>query len=279
MKIFLVVSCCLLSALCVVESVITKAAGVVGGQVTIQCSYADKWFGKSNDKYFCRKNCDSYNDILVQTQKNKNYIERGRYTIHDKRNGDFTVTIKNLVKSDSGTYWCGVDRSIKVSYQEVRLTVTDAPPKPSTVTSRPNFSTTFLPSGDISVGPSQRAVLGPPVVIMVCVSLAVLVVGLILLLIYKWRRDRTSSRPVTNPDTTTQDSTYQTLNTTTQDSTYQTLNTTTQDSTYQTLNTTTQDSTYQTLNTTTQDSTYQTLNTTTQDSTYKTLISKTTDPN
>uniref|UniRef100_A0A674BQ96 Immunoglobulin domain-containing protein n=1 Tax=Salmo trutta TaxID=8032 RepID=A0A674BQ96_SALTR len=157
MKILHVVSCCLLSALCVVESVITKATGVVGGEVTIQCSYADKWFVKSNDKYFCRKKCDSYNDILVQTQKNKNYIEKGRYTIHDKRNGDFTVTIKNLMKSDSGTYWCGVDRSIKVSYQEVRLTVTDAPPKPSTVTSRPHFSTTFLPSGDISVGPSQRA--------------------------------------------------------------------------------------------------------------------------
>uniref|UniRef100_A0A674BQF7 Ig-like domain-containing protein n=1 Tax=Salmo trutta TaxID=8032 RepID=A0A674BQF7_SALTR len=137
--------CFCFTALCVVESVITKATGVVGGEVTIQCSYADKWFVKSNDKYFCRKKCDSYNDILVQTQKNKNYIERGRYTIHDKRNGDFTVTIKNLVKSDSGTYWCGVDRSIKVSYQEVRLTVTDAPPipTPSPLTSRPHVSTTL----------------------------------------------------------------------------------------------------------------------------------------
>ncbi|KAK6300989.1 hypothetical protein J4Q44_G00290870 [Coregonus suidteri] len=35
--------------------------------------------------------------------------------------------------------------------------------------------------------------LGKPVLIMVCVSLTVLVVGLILLLIYKWRRDRKSS--------------------------------------------------------------------------------------
>ncbi|KAK6300994.1 hypothetical protein J4Q44_G00290920 [Coregonus suidteri] len=114
------------STLCVVESAITKVTGVVGGKVTIRCSHADKWFGKSNDKYFFGKKCDSYNDILVQTQKNKNYMERGRYAIHDNRDGDFTVTIKNLMKSDSGTYWCGVDRSIKDSYQEVHLTVTDA---------------------------------------------------------------------------------------------------------------------------------------------------------
>ncbi|XP_045565636.1 CMRF35-like molecule 5 isoform X3 [Salmo salar] len=189
MKIFHVVSCCLLSALCVVESVITKATGVVGGQVTIQCSYADKRFGKSNGKYFCSKKCDSYNDILVQTQKNKNYIEKGRYTIHDKRNGDFTVTIKNLVKSDSGTYWCGVDRSIKDSYQEVDLTVTDAPPKPSTVTSKPHVTTTFIPSGDISVGPSQTA--GTSVVIIVCVSLAVLVFAVIPLIFYRcWHSNK-----------------------------------------------------------------------------------------
>uniref|UniRef100_A0A4W5PCA9 Immunoglobulin V-set domain-containing protein n=1 Tax=Hucho hucho TaxID=62062 RepID=A0A4W5PCA9_9TELE len=116
----LVTVCFCFTALCVVESAITKVTGVVGGQVTIHCSYADKWYGKSNGKYFCGKKCDSYNDILVQTHKNKNYIERGRYAIHDKRNGDFTVTIKNLVKSDSGTYWCGLDRSIKDSYQEVQ---------------------------------------------------------------------------------------------------------------------------------------------------------------
>uniref|UniRef100_A0A8C8IAB0 Immunoglobulin domain-containing protein n=1 Tax=Oncorhynchus tshawytscha TaxID=74940 RepID=A0A8C8IAB0_ONCTS len=128
-------------ALCVVESVITETTGVVGGQVTIQCSFADKWYGKSNGKYFCGKKCDRYNDILVQTQKNKNYIERGRYIIHDNRYGDFTVTIKNLMMSDSGTYWCGLDTSIKDSYQEVHLTVTDAPLKLSTVTSRLHVST------------------------------------------------------------------------------------------------------------------------------------------
>ncbi|XP_071031976.1 CMRF35-like molecule 7 [Oncorhynchus clarkii lewisi] len=268
MKILHVVSCCLLSALCVVVSAGTKE--VVGGHVVFSCSFF--WAG-TNNKYFCKGTC-SGRDILVETKRSKT-VSQGRYSIEDKGDGVFYVTIKNLMKSDSGTYWCGVERYGLDTYQEVNLAVTDASPETSTLTSRPhvsttlpnlsktssnlsttlpNLSTTFMASGDISVGPSQRTV--TPVVIMVCVSLTVLVVGLILLLIYKWRRDRTSS--------TTQDSTYQTLNTTTQDSTNQTLNRATQDSTYQILNTTTQDSTYQTLNTTPPD---KTLNITTQDST------------
>ncbi|XP_064817202.1 CMRF35-like molecule 8 [Oncorhynchus masou masou] len=287
MKILHVVSCCLLSALCVVESAGMNVKEVVGGHVTVGCSFT---LARNNNKYFCKGTC-SGRDILVGTKGSKTATQ-GRYSIEDNSDGVY-VTIKNLMKSDSGTYWCGVERYGPDTYQEVHLTVTDASPETSTLTSRPHvpttlpnlsttssnlsttLSSTFKASGDISVGPSQRTV--TPVVIMVCVSLTVLVVGLILLLIYKWRRDRTSSRPVTNPDTTTQDSTYQTLHTTTQDSTYQTLNKTTQDSTYQTLNTTTQESTEQTLNTTTQDSTYQTLNTTTQDSTYQTLNTTTQD--
>ncbi|XP_071246053.1 uncharacterized protein [Salvelinus alpinus] len=211
MKIHHVVSCCLLSALCVDVSAVTKE--VVGGQVMFSCSFT--WAGTHN-KYFCNGTC-SDGDILVETKGSKN-VSQGRYRIEDKGNV-FYLTIKNLMKTDSGTYWCGVRRYGLDTLQEVHLTVTDAPPKPSPVSSRPhvsttlpnlsttfpnlsttfpntsttlqNLSTTFLPSGDISVGPSQRAV-----VIVVCVSLAVLVVGLILLLIYKWRRDRKSSTVV-----------------------------------------------------------------------------------
>ncbi|XP_071202662.1 location of vulva defective 1-like [Salvelinus alpinus] len=229
----LVSVCFCFTSLCVVESVITKVTGVVGGQVTIQCSYADTWFVKSIDKYFCRKKCDSYNDILVQTQNNKNYIERGRYAIHDNRYGDFTVTIKNLMKTDSGTYWCGVERYGPDTYQEVHLTVTDAPPKPSTVTSRPHFSTnlpnlsatlsnistTFLTSGEISVHSSSRAdpTLDSPgagqsqragLMVWTSVGLVVMVtvLGLVLLLFYRQRRGtRRTPPPVssnTQPDPT-----------------------------------------------------------------------------
>ncbi|XP_045569232.1 CMRF35-like molecule 5 [Salmo salar] len=137
MKILHVVSCYLLLALCVVETAVINVKEVVGGQVKIKCSHT--WAG-DNEKYFCKREC-YHRDRLVQTEGNKHYVEKERYTIEDLRNGVFYVTIKDLRKSDSGTYWCGVGRYGPDTYQEVHLTVTDAPPKPSTVTSRPHFST------------------------------------------------------------------------------------------------------------------------------------------
>ncbi|XP_071003822.1 CMRF35-like molecule 5 [Oncorhynchus clarkii lewisi] len=138
MKILHVVSCCLLSALCVVVSPGTKE--VVGGHVMFSCSFF--WAG-TNNKYFCKGTC-SGRDILVETKRSKN-VTQGRYSIEDNRDGVFYVTIKNLMKSDSGTYWCGVERSGLDTYQEVNLTVTDAPPTSttSTVTSRRHVSTTL----------------------------------------------------------------------------------------------------------------------------------------
>eukprot|EP00063_Salmo_salar_P065107 XP_014039942.1 PREDICTED: CMRF35-like molecule 1 [Salmo salar] len=164
MKILHVVFCCLLSALCVVESAVIKE--VVGGQFTVGCSFT--WAG-TNNKYFCKGRCSS-KDILVATKRSKT-VTQDRYSIEDKGNV-FYVTIKDLRKSDSGTYWCGVGRYGLDSYQEVHLTVTDAPPTstPSPLTSRPHVSTTlpnlsatlsnistFMASGDISGHSSSRA--------------------------------------------------------------------------------------------------------------------------
>ncbi|KAJ8001474.1 hypothetical protein DPEC_G00169870 [Dallia pectoralis] len=146
MKIRQIVSCLLL-ALWFVEIAVGET-GIVGGQVHIKCSHNWEW---SNNKYFCKRTCSGQN-ILVQTLSDRNYIERGRYRLHDYRNGDVTVTIKNLQKSDSGTYWCGMERFGLDSYQEVHISVSDAPSttklSPVTFTSTvsstlPNISGTF----------------------------------------------------------------------------------------------------------------------------------------
>uniref|UniRef100_A0A8C7JLM3 CMRF35-like molecule 1 n=1 Tax=Oncorhynchus kisutch TaxID=8019 RepID=A0A8C7JLM3_ONCKI len=131
-----VISCDCTVCFCLTAGINVK--GVVAGQVKIKCSHT--WAG-DNEKYFCKIKC-YHRDRLVQTEGNKNYIEKGRYTIEDLRNGVSYVTIKNLRKTDSGTYWCGVERYGPDTYQEVHLTVTDAPPRPSTVTSRPHVCTT-----------------------------------------------------------------------------------------------------------------------------------------
>ena len=107
-----------MTALCVVESAVTKE--VVGGQVTVGCSFT---LAGNNNKYFCKGTC-SGKDILVETNGSKN-VSQGRYSIEDNRDGVFYVTIKNQMKSDSGTYWCGVDRTIKDTFLEVNLKVTD----------------------------------------------------------------------------------------------------------------------------------------------------------
>ncbi|KAL1005553.1 hypothetical protein UPYG_G00060590 [Umbra pygmaea] len=306
MKIIHVVFCYLLSAaLCVEASPYgVFAEGYEGGEVTFRCSHSQGPL-YSNNIYLFKQS-----DILVQATESKK-VTQGRYSLENTGDGKLTVTIKELKKSDSGTYWCQViwtDQGVYLSVKDA-IPIFEVPhfnPRPFKTTS--NIPTTFPnlpatsthhttpgpirdhttpgpirdhttpgPIRDHTTSPPimdpipQSAVLGTPVIIMVFVSLAVLVPGLILLLIYKWRRDRKASRPVPNSVSPTQNITYQTLKTATQDSTYQTLKPATQDSTYQTLKPATQDSTYQTLNTAPQDSTYQTLKPATQDSTYQTL--------
>uniref|UniRef100_A0AAY5KYL3 Immunoglobulin domain-containing protein n=1 Tax=Esox lucius TaxID=8010 RepID=A0AAY5KYL3_ESOLU len=107
----------LFPSLCVEASSSIKEE-VEGGYVTFPCSFI---LAENNNKYFCKDPCS---DILVETKGSRN-VNQGRYSIEDNGNGVVTVTIKDLKKSDSGTYKCGVERVGVDTYQEVYLTVTD----------------------------------------------------------------------------------------------------------------------------------------------------------
>lgn len=86
----------------------------------IICSH--KW-ASDNFKYFCRDPCTYKDGALVSSIQ----TEVGRYRLKDLGDGSFTVTIADLQESDSGIYWCGVERSIKDTYEKVILEVSKDP--------------------------------------------------------------------------------------------------------------------------------------------------------
>ncbi|KAL6482060.1 hypothetical protein MHYP_G00101400 [Metynnis hypsauchen] len=119
MRSFCVVIWILLSEVAVEASGI-RVSGHVGGVVKFLCSYH---FADTNTKYFCRDPCTGKKHILIKSGQSPT----GRYRLEDTGNGVVTVTITDLQKSDTGTYWCGVDRYVKDTYHKVLLTVRDAP--------------------------------------------------------------------------------------------------------------------------------------------------------
>ncbi|KAM9492062.1 uncharacterized protein ACWYII_004067 isoform 4-T4 [Salvelinus alpinus] len=152
MKILHVVSCCLLSAVVCVLSVVITNRATEGGNAHIQCPY-DRGY-ETNQKYLSK---GTYRDsvVVIQTQKQRHpaWTHQGRYSLCDNTERRvFTVTITNLTLEDSGTYWCGVNTWGPDQPTEVRLTVVRAPvpPNPGSVTSRTLLSTTH-PSTNITM--------------------------------------------------------------------------------------------------------------------------------
>ncbi|XP_053713308.1 CMRF35-like molecule 1 [Synchiropus splendidus] len=116
----LMVLLCFLAGVSDVDAYHLRRTGKEGEDITITCSHS---YAYSNTKYFCRGACE-YKDVLI-TSKGPN---TAKYHITD-RGDDFDVTIYNLVVNDSGTYWCGVERLLKDTYNKVHLTVVEKPRK------------------------------------------------------------------------------------------------------------------------------------------------------
>lgn len=93
--------------------------GFEWGEVSFQCQHMFAW---KNHKYLCKDPCKVSEDKLV-TVKSGQGAESGNINLLDSGDGTFTVTFSQLQLSDSGRYWCGVDRLGLDSYTEVQLTV------------------------------------------------------------------------------------------------------------------------------------------------------------
>ncbi|XP_016361899.1 CMRF35-like molecule 7 [Sinocyclocheilus anshuiensis] len=86
------------------------------GSITITCSHG---WASTKIKYFCRDPRKDSKDILVKSDQSP----RRRYTLKDSGEGTFTVNITDLQESDSGIYWCGVERFGFDTFTKVKLTV------------------------------------------------------------------------------------------------------------------------------------------------------------
>uniref|UniRef100_A0A667WGP9 Immunoglobulin domain-containing protein n=1 Tax=Myripristis murdjan TaxID=586833 RepID=A0A667WGP9_9TELE len=82
--------------------------GTEGEDVTVGCFYN---LAKDKEKYFCKGTCTG-EDILIETSQ-------------DRYQNVFYVTITQLTKSDSGTYYCGVNRTINDTYMNIQIDVQD----------------------------------------------------------------------------------------------------------------------------------------------------------
>ncbi|XP_026223974.1 polymeric immunoglobulin receptor-like [Anabas testudineus] len=117
-----------LSALCggntgLVSAKLTIYTGAEGGNGTINC-YLNL---PGSTKFFCRNQCKE-EDILVKTDGVT--ANNGRYSVKysdgSSGRGILSVTITNLIKSDSGPYRCGLGKSSTPdSYSDFEIRVSD----------------------------------------------------------------------------------------------------------------------------------------------------------
>ncbi|XP_041582960.1 CMRF35-like molecule 1 isoform X6 [Vulpes lagopus] len=111
--------------------------GLVGGSLTVECRYAPTW--KTYSKWWCRGPIWRKCNILVQTKRSEQKVKKNKVSIRDnQKNFTFSVTMEELMQTDTDTYWCGIERSGTDLGVEVKVTIDPAPAEtkdPLTVTS------------------------------------------------------------------------------------------------------------------------------------------------
>ncbi|XP_036433908.1 CMRF35-like molecule 1 [Colossoma macropomum] len=100
--------------------------GAEGSTVEIYCHCPDGY--QDYIKYFCRDPCTD-DDILIKSDGSDTVISEGRFTVLDKVSDMiFVITIRNLLREDSGVYYCGVEKGGYDITSKVKVFVSGALP-------------------------------------------------------------------------------------------------------------------------------------------------------
>ncbi|XP_056622967.1 uncharacterized protein LOC130436093 [Triplophysa dalaica] len=190
------------------DEIVTR--GYTGKNITVSCQHS---WALNNRKYFCRDPCGD-RDVIVSSDRSS----KGRFSLKYLGKGTFTVTITDLQETDSGIYWCGVDRTFKDTYHKVYLTVYKAnthhvtPTSTELYTTRPlptptrqpesSFATSRKPSrsltsDDITRSPSMTGLL---VCIAVGLTVMLLIFGVILCVYIRRKSHSSSGSPAADAD-------------------------------------------------------------------------------
>ncbi|KAI5614564.1 polymeric immunoglobulin receptor-like isoform X2 [Silurus asotus] len=99
-----------------------EVTGYSGGEVLIKCKYDTKY--TQNPKYFCKGSSPGCSDLIKTGAKNM-WVTSERFSLFDDtKSAEFSAMIREITVEDTGTYQCGVDKSLgKDIYTPVDLKV------------------------------------------------------------------------------------------------------------------------------------------------------------
>ncbi|NXU76095.1 PIGR protein, partial [Oreotrochilus melanogaster] len=98
--------------------------GEVGGSITHQCFYSTTPANKHDRKYWCKTAGNGACYTVISTTGYTSQHHTGRVALQDlPQNGTFMVTMRELKKSDTGIYRCGIGTSNRDLYVRLNLTV------------------------------------------------------------------------------------------------------------------------------------------------------------
>ncbi|KAL2764689.1 CMRF35-like molecule 1 isoform 3 precursor, partial [Daubentonia madagascariensis] len=101
-------------------------SGPERGSLTFQCHYDPEW--ETYKKWWCRGADWGRCNILVLTTGSEQEVKKDRVSIRDsQKNHTVIVTMEELRRDDTDTYWCGIEKIGKDHGFQVKVTIDPAP--------------------------------------------------------------------------------------------------------------------------------------------------------